>query len=133
MQVASENDGQKNADNKDADQANATPDEVPDTRTGAMPQEVPNTMTNAAPGSCTRNAQGDNGVPMRVPGSDLRTTSGKVSGRSTPWALEYWLCVRARVCVSVSVSACECVCLCLFVVVRCPALPHTCSESVDMS
>ena len=89
MQVASENEVQKNADNKDADQANAMPDEVPDTRTGAMPQEVPNTMTNAAPGSCTRNAQGNNGVPMRVPGSSLRTTSGKVSGLNTPWALEY--------------------------------------------
>ena len=129
MQVASENEVQQTAGNKDADKANAMPDEVPDTRTGAVPQEVPNTMTNAAPGSCTGNAQGNSGAPMRVPGSGLRATAGKVSGRSSPWGLEYWLCVRAHVCVSVVVSACVSVC----VVIRCPALPHACSESVDMS
>ncbi len=43
MQVASENEAQKDADNKDADKANAMPDEVPDIRTSAVPQEVPDT------------------------------------------------------------------------------------------
>ena len=87
VQVASEGKAQKDVVKEDGDNAHAAPTEVPDTRTSTVPQEVPDTMTNAAPGSCTGNVQGNSGAPMRVPGSGLRATSGKVRGCSTPWAL----------------------------------------------
>ncbi len=80
VQVASEVKAQKDADNEDVDNAHA----MPDTRTSAVPDEVTDTMTNAAPGSCAGVAQGNSGAPMRVPGSGLRATSGKVGGCSTP-------------------------------------------------
>ncbi len=79
LQVASEVQAQKDAHNEDGDNAH-------DTRTSAVPDEVPNTKTKAAPGSCTGIFKGNSGAPMRVPGSGLRATSGKVSGCSTPWA-----------------------------------------------
>ncbi len=85
VQVASEvGDENKEADTKTHKDDN----EEADTKTSAVPQEVPDTKTNAAPGSCAGTVQGNSGAPMRVPGSDLRATSGKVSGCSTPWALE---------------------------------------------
>ena len=124
VQVASEVEAQKDADNEDGINAH-------DARTSVVPEEVPEEV----PGSCAGSVQGNSGAPMRVPGSGLRATAGKVSGRSTPWALEYWLCVCVCVCARVCVCSCVClcVCLCLFVVIRCPALPHACCESVDMS
>ncbi len=108
VQVASE---VEDADNKETD-----------TRTSAVPQEVPDTMTNAAPGSCTGSVQGNSGAPMRVPGSGLRATSGKVSGCSTPWALQVCVCVC-----SVRLS------VCLSEVFRCSASPYACSKSADTS
>ena len=107
VQVASEVKAQNDVDKEDGDSAHAAPTEVPDTRIRAVPEEVSGTMTNAAPGSCAGIVQGNSGAPMTVPGSGLRATSGKVSGCSTPWALEYWL----SVCLSVSTCLCLCACL----------------------
>ncbi|DBA83841.1 TPA: hypothetical protein ACH3X1_006356 [Trebouxia sp. C0004] len=84
--VASKIEAQKGADNEDVDNAHADPAEVPDTRTSAVPDEVTDAMTNAAPGSCTGIVQGNNGAPMRVPGSGLQATSGKV-GFAGGWAV----------------------------------------------
>jgi len=123
VQAASEVKAQKDVDKEDGNNPNAAPIEVPDTRTSAVPEEVPDTVTNAAPGSCTGIVQGNSGAPMRVPGSGLRATSGKVNGCSTAWALEQWLyvclCVRAcvSVCLSVCVSVRACVCVCVSVCV----------------
>ncbi|KAL0037714.1 hypothetical protein WJX77_009240 [Trebouxia sp. C0004] len=78
QEVASKIEAQKGADNEDVDNAHADPAEVPDTRTSAVPDEVTDAMTNAAPGSCTGIVQGNNGAPMRVPGSGLQATSGKL-------------------------------------------------------
>ncbi len=94
VQIASQVEAQKHADNEEIDNAHAVPDEVPHTRTSAVPDEMPDTMANAAPGSSTGIVQGKNGAPMRVPGSGLRAKSGKVSCCSTPWALCVCVCVR---------------------------------------
>ncbi|KAL0047547.1 hypothetical protein WJX82_006268 [Trebouxia sp. C0006] len=67
LDVASEVEAQKDADNEDGINAH-------DARTSVVPEEVPEEV----PGSCAGSVQGNSGAPMRVPGSGLRATSGKL-------------------------------------------------------